>query len=296
MIRRNDITNSAWDDKIIQDLRSDNWDTNPCRDIDTVFHLAGKAHAISELDQDKDEYFRVNLEGTRKLLEASKSAGVKNFIFFSSVKASGEGTEKIQDESFESPPLTPYGQSKLEAEQLVLNGEYVPHPVVIRPVMIYGQTSKGNLPRMIEAVAKGIFPPIPEVNNKRSMVHVEDVVRAAILSAEKNEAAGNKYIVTDEYFYSTRQIYELICKALSKPVPGFNIPLSALKIMALIGDAIGKIRGKRFLFDSSALHKLIDSAWYSSEKIKKELGYKPEHKLENEIYNIVKYLGLKNAE
>ncbi len=284
--------NNPWDNTIRADISAESWRVNPCLDIDTVFHLAGKSHALTELTQKKDEYRQVNTEGTRKLLEAAQKAGVKRFVYFSSVKAAGEGNGQLQDESCCTAPDTIYGQSKLEAEKLVLGGGYVQHPVVIRPVMIYGPTRKGNLPRMIMAVDKGIFPPLPEVGNKRSMVHVNDVVQAAILASEKSEARGQTYIVTDGEAYSTRQIYSWICKATGKSEPGIAVPLALVRLLAVTGDMIGKARGKRFLFDSDAMEKLVGSAWYSSEKIQSDLDYSPVQNLRAAIPEIVRFLDL----
>jgi len=258
--------------------------------VDTVFHLAGKAHALTETRQEKDEYFRINTEGTRKLLEAAAVAGVRRFILFSSVKAMGEGGRECQDESVPCHPETPYGESKLAAEKLVLEGGYVQEPVVLRLSMVYGNSEKGNLPRMIRAIAKGRFPPLPGVANKRSMVHVEDVVRAAMLAAEKPEAIGQTYIVTDGTPYSTRQIYEWICEALGKPVPGWSIPMPVLHALARIGDGIGRLRERRFTFDSDALDKLIGSACYTSAKLERELGFKPARHLRESLPEIVRYL------
>lgn len=269
------------------------WDASPVtvpENIDVIFHLAGKAHALAETQQDENEYFRINTEGTRKLLEAARAARIKRFVFFSSVKAMGEGGDICLDEQAACEPETPYGKSKLEAERLVLEGGYVPDPVVLRLSMVYGPTRKGNLPRMIESVHKGRFPPLPETGNKRSMVHVNDVVQAAILAAEKVDAAGQTYIVTDGTPYSTHQIYEWICHALEKPVPSWHVPFGMLKMLARVGDGIGVLRGRRFMFDSDALEKLLGSAWYSSEKIQRELGYKPVCDLRSTLPEIIEHL------
>jgi len=259
--------------------------------IDVIFHLAGKAHALAETQQDEDEYFRINTEGTRRLLEAAKAARAKRFVFFSSVKAMGERGDICLDEQAACEPETPYGKSKLEAERLVLEGGYVPEPVVLRLTMVYGPTRKGNLPRMIESIRKGRFPPLPETGNKRSMVHVDDVVQAAILAAEKVEAVDQAYIVTDGTPYSTRQIYEWVCHVLEKPVPPWHVPFGMLKMLARLGDGIGLLRDRRFMFDSDALEKLLDSAWYSSGKIQRELGYKPAHDLQNTLPEMVRHSG-----
>ena len=264
-------------------------DAENLQGIDTVFHLAGKAHALSETKQDVDEYFRINTEATKSLLQACKQQGVKTFVYFSSVKAVGD-SEGVMDESILIESDTPYGQSKRASERLVLEGGYVPHPVVIRPSMVYGNTDKGNLPKMIQAIRNGKFPPLPEVNNRRSMVHVDDVVKAALVAAEHTESAGQTYIVTDGETYSTRQMYEWICNAAHKPVPVWTLPLFMLKLLAKFGDLIGYVRGRRFVFDSDALEKLTGSACYSSARLEKQLGFKPERRLDEALPEIVRFL------
>jgi nucleoside-diphosphate-sugar epimerase len=275
-------------ESVVLDL-TEAWSSNPCTGVDTVFHLAGKAHALSEIAADDEEYRLINTEATRTLLAAAQEAGVKRFVFFSSVKAVGD-MATMQDESNQTLPDTSYGQSKRAAEDLVLNGGYVPHPVVIRPCMVYGLSDKGNLPRMISAIKRGFFPPLPEVCNHRSMVHVEDLARAALLAAQNPQAAGQIYIVSDGQANSTRQLYEWICFALNKKPLPFSIPVFVLNLLAKIGDVIGKLRGRRFMFDSDALEKLLGSAWYSSAKIEAELGFKPQRNLQEALPEIVRYL------
>jgi UDP-glucose 4-epimerase len=275
-----------WHESVIGDLET-SLPRDLMKDIDVVFHLAGKAHALSEARQDEKEYFQINTEGTRQILEAAKSSAVRRFVFFSSVKAINEGGPECLDEASPCLPATPYGKSKHEAEGLVLEGNYVPEPVVLRLSMVYGPSTKGNLPRMIEAVAKGRFPPIPEFGNRRSMVHVEDVVQAAILAAERPEAIGQTYLVTDGQPYSTRELYEWICQALGKPVPAWRIPKVVFRGLAKIGDTIGTLLGRRFMFDSDTLEKLAGSAWYSSQKIEKELGFRAHHHLRESLPEII---------
>jgi nucleoside-diphosphate-sugar epimerase len=257
--------------------------------VETIFHLAGKAHALSEHRQSEDEYRAVNTEAVRKLLIAAQLAGVKRFVFFSSVKAVGD-SQQTSDETAATPAATPYGQSKHAAEQLVLNGGFVPHPVVIRPCMVYGNTGKGNLPRMIKAIKRGLFPPLPEFHNHRSMVHVDDLIQAACLAATAQAAAGQIYIVSDEKNYSTRELYDLIRSALGKPPRSWAIPQALFKIPAKIGDIYRHIIGRRFPIDSDTLRKLTDSACYSSAKIRRELGFKSQHTLQQTLPEIIRYL------
>lgn len=281
-------TEGPYDQVVIGDLTK-GVSESLVENVDTVIHLAGIAHALHENLQDGSEYHRVNTEGTRTLLEFANKSGVHAFIYISSVLAVGESDEVV-DESFSVPPTSPYGISKRDAESLVLAGGYVPHPVVIRPSMVYGNTTKGNLPRMIRAIQSGIFPSLPDVRNSRSMVHVEDVVQAIILAAESSDATEKVYIVTDGNSYSTRQIYEWICEGLHKPVSGWYFPLFVLRLLGKIGDIIGLLRGRRFIFSSDALEKLIGNASYSSQRIQDDLGFKPTRNLRESLPEIIAFL------
>lgn len=156
--------------------------------------------------------------------------------------------------------------------------------------MVYGNTEKGNLPQMIKAVAKGVFPPLPEMHNRRSMVHVDDVVAAALLAAKNPKAAGQIYIVTDGQAYSTRQIYDWIREALGKQPVTWSVPQAVLTLAAQGGDVISRLRNRRFPLDSDSLEKLLGSAWYSSAKIERELGFRPRHTLKDALPEIVRFL------
>ena len=250
-----------------------------------VYHLAGKAHALEEVRGDEDVYRAINTDGTRHVLEGAVAGGAKAFVLFSSVKAMGEGGSRCLDESYNGQPETPYGRSKLDAERTTLEvGRRIGlHVACLRLPLVYGPGNKGNLFRMIEAIDRGVFPPLPELGNRRSMVHVEDVARAAVLAAETPAANGQCYIVTDGRTYSTRELYMMICKGLGREIPAWHAPVWVLKALAVAGDAIGKVLGKRFMFDSDALEKLTGSAWYSSEKISRELGYKPVRRFEESL-------------
>jgi len=278
-----------WDQIFVADVGAGPLPNDALEGVDTVFHLAGKVHALSEIDVDETEYIRANVEGTRNVLEAAAKANVKRFVFVSSVKAGGEGSDVCLDEAMEDNPETPYGRTKLEAERLVFNlaREYDMHAVVLRLPLVYGPGHKGNLERMLEAVAARRFPPLPEFGNNRSMVHVDDVASAAILAAENPAANVQTYIITDGRPYSTRELYALMRVALGRRKPLLSLPGKALRASARFGDFVGRLRGKRFCFDSSALEKLANSAWYSSRKIETELGFKPAYDLEKALPEMI---------
>ncbi|MEW6329845.1 MAG: NAD-dependent epimerase/dehydratase family protein [Pseudomonadota bacterium] len=253
-----------------------------CEGADTVFHLAGYAHAEdADSDAAASLHWRVTVEGTAALLREAIRAGVQRFVFASSVKAMGEGAVNCLDENLPATPISHYGRAKLEAERLVLAAgrQSGMHTAILRLPLVYGPGNRGNIPRMIASISRGWFPSLPEVGNKRSMVHVDDVVQALILAAEKPEANGQVYIVTDGHIYSTRDIYMAICGELGRKSPSWSTPLWALRLLARAGDILGKISRCRAPLDSAVLNKLFGSAWYSSDKIRRELGYAPRHSL-----------------
>lgn len=242
--------------------------------VDVIVHLAGKAHALEERPGEEEESYRViTVEGTRKLLKAAKAHGVKRFVFASTVKVYPENPPEILDETAPTGPETPYGKTKLEAEDLVLRGGFVPEPVVLRFSMIYGGRETGNMEKMEEAIRRNRFPPIPEFGNKRSMVHIDDAVQALLLASGHKKAPGEIFNVTDGDPISTRELYLQILEKLDRQPPRWTIPRWALKCLALVGDGVGKLRGRRFVFDSDALRKLTGNASFSSEKIQRDLGF-----------------------
>lgn len=261
-----------------------------CSGVDTIYHLAGYAHANGIAESEVlNLHQRITVEGTHAILTAAVVAGVKRFIFVSSVKAMGEGGVNCLDESSDTQPTSIYGHAKLTAENMVLQTgrDQGMHVCILRLPLVYGHDNKGNLPRMIEAIDRGRFPPLPELGNKRSMVHVDDVVQALLLAAESPSAVGQTYIVTDEQAYSTHTIYSLICSALGRPMPGWTVPVTLLQLVARAGDLVGAVRGRPLSFNSDALDKLIGSAWYSSDKIHRELGYRPTRTLKTSVPEMV---------
>ena len=265
-----------WDELVTADLAAADAPADLLRGVDTVFHLAGKAHALAELAADDASYRRINVGVTERLLALAARDAPARIVFASSVKAAADDPERCVDEGWDAPPTTPYGRSKRESERLVLEaGEGSGmHVAVLRLPLVYGGGAKGNLWKMMDAVARDRFPPVPDTGNRRSMVHVLDVARAALLAAEMPAASGRRYIVTDGAAYSTRTLYEMMCQALGKTPRGWAVPAGVLRIAGYAGDVIGRIRGRRFVFDSDAYEKLLGSAWYDSSRIETELGFR----------------------
>jgi nucleoside-diphosphate-sugar epimerase len=253
--------------------------------VDTVFHLAGKAHTRARSDAEIRQYETVHVHGTRSLLQAARQAGVRCFVLLSSVKAMGEGDADVWDESTPCAPQNPYGVTKLSAERLVLQEFPVPCSVVLRPSLVYGPGSKGNLDLMIRAVRRRLFPAISFPPNSRSMIHVQDVVRACLLAATHPAACGQTFILTDGWEYSTRDILSWIFEVFGRR-PWLKIPYGALRFAAVLGDVAERF-GIAFPLTSDRLDKLAGSARYSNVKICRELGFAPSRDLRSGIVEMV---------
>jgi len=274
-----------WVEHFAADLGSDEPLDGATAGVDCVFHLAGLTHDIHTA-ADANAYERVNVTGTRRLVDSALRAGVQRLVFLSSVKALGEGDESGLAEDDPPRPASPYGATKLAAEGVVL-ASGVAHCAVVRSALVYGPGVGGNLERMIRAIDRGVFPPLPERGNRRAMIHVEDLVTMLILAAERPAANGVTYLVTDRIPYSTRRMYEWICAALGRRVPRWHIPWPVLIALGRIGDAAGHVLGRAAPFDSSALDKLLGSAWYEWTRAERDLGFEPKQRFRDALPEIV---------
>jgi nucleoside-diphosphate-sugar epimerase len=274
-----------WD--VVETLRGDLADTarlaRACAGMEIVFHAAGFAHAdAADTPEFAARHWAVNAAGTFRLLDAAAAAGVKRFVFVSSVKAVGEPGPRCVDERWDAPPETPYGRAKRAAEERVLavGRETGMHAVNLRPALIYGPGMKGNLARLLGALRRGGFPPLPETGNRRSLVHVDDLAQALLLAAGHPAAAGQTYFVTDGQPLSGRELYVTLRRALEGSAPRWAIPASVLQGAAGLADGALWLVGHRERRARAALDKLLGWACYDSSRIQRELGYRPEWTLE----------------
>jgi UDP-glucose 4-epimerase len=251
-----------------------------CQGCETIFHCAGYAHAFTS--SDPNAHWRINFEGTRNLLLAAGNAGVKRFVFLSSVKAMAEPGEDCVDENWPGEPNTQYGKAKRAAEEAVLEAglKYSMHVVSLRLSMVYGRGGRGNLERMARLIRTGWFPPLPETGNRRSLVHVDDVVAAMRLAADAPLANGKTYIVADSRARSGREIYDAI-RVCFDEISGssvregtWQVPAGLLRAGGIVGDMLETVLHRSLPLNSEAISRLLDSACYSSAKIERELGWR----------------------
>ena len=255
---------------------------------EVVFHLASRVHALADTSTQNEAYFRVNAGGMEELLRALGTEAETRVVLTSSVKAHGEetGPEGVEEADV-SAPTTAYGQSKAAAERLLLESPLGARAVVLRLAMVFGPGNKGNLAEMIAAIAKNRFPPIPDNGNRRSMVHVDDVVDALISAASSPTAGGRMFYVAGPRTWSSRDLYVAILTALGRSVPRWHVPLSALRILAGAGDVIGTLRGRRFVWDSDKFGKLFSSAHYRGDLAARVFGFRARRDLQDALPGMI---------
>ena len=276
-------TKTAHENELVASLSDKGKLLEACAGVDRVFHCAGHAHAFASLSRTDDAlHWIVNFEGTCNIVEAAAKAGVRQFIFLSSVKAMADPGTSCATEDFPGAPETAYGLSKLAAEQhvLAIGKQYGMHVVNLRLAMVYGAGGHGNLERMAKLVRRGWFPPLPETGNHRSLIHVNDVVAAMRLVAEDTRANGQTYIVASPESPSGRGLYDALRLALGKPKCEWAVPASLLRVAAIGGDALELLTRKRMPFDNEVIDRLFGSAWYSPARIERELGWRAQVSLD----------------
>ena len=257
---------------VVCDLKLEVVPHNALDGVDTVFHLAGFSHDLRDETKIKNLYQKVNVDATKRLAKLAVKSNVKSFIFVSSVKAGGRPAfGACISEKKQNNPEGVYGKTKREAELelLKIGKESGMHVSIIRPSLVYGPEVKGNLQLMLAGIRKGLFPPLPEISNKRSMIHVDDLVRAILLVAEDERANGEIFIATNGTPHSSREIYNAMCNVLEKPIPKWSIPKFLFDMVSLINPRI-----------KYKINKLLGDECYSSAKLE-ELGFKAKKSLKD---------------
>ena len=257
---------------IVCDLESEVIPDKALNNVSTVFHLAGFAHDMRDASKIADLYYKVNVSATVQLANLAVRSGVKRFVFVSSVKAGGNpspGTYTNEKDQKNTEDV--YGKTKREAELklLEIGRNSNMHVSIIRPSLVYGPKTKGNLALMLSGIKKGWFPPLPETGNRRSMIHVDDLVRAILLVAEDKRANGEIFIATDGTPHSSRDIYNAMCDVTGKSIPKWSIPKSLFDIVSMVNPRI-----------KYKLNKLLGDECYSSAKLE-ALGFKAKKSLKD---------------
>ena len=243
------------------------WDAHVAG-ISTVLHLAARVHVMREYEADTLAAFRrVNVDGTRAVYSAAREAGVRRFVFLSSVKAMGEGSVAPYRESDTPHPVDPYGISKLEAEQVLAEGRAAGGPefVVLRPPLVYGPGVRGNFRRLLGLAAlSGRMPlPLGSIPNKRSLVSLGNLVSAIEAAIEHPAAADKTYLVSDGEDLSTSEMLAGLAGGMGRRARLIPCPLATLRLLAA---TIGR---------KEEAARLLGSLVVDSSRLRRELGWMP---------------------
>jgi nucleoside-diphosphate-sugar epimerase len=237
-------------------------------DVDVVVHCAARAHVMKDTTQDPLAIYREsNTHATLNLAKQAVQAGVKRFVFVSSIKVNGERTEQAKpfspDDTF--IPTDPYGISKYEAEQGLkqIAQETGLEVVIIRPPLIYGKGVKGNFASMVRWIQKGVPLPLGAVHNQRSLVALDNLVNFMQLCCTHPNAANEVFLISDGEDVSTTELLRRVAMAYQVPARLIPIPVS---VMTIAANLLGK---------GAVANRLFGNLQVDSRKARELLGWKP---------------------
>jgi len=253
---------------IVGDLAANTDWTQALSGVGVVIHTAARVHLMNDSANDPlSEYRKVNVEGTLNLARQAAAANIKRFIFISSIKVNGDST--VPDEPIiadDRPnPIDPYGISKWETEVGLhqLAKESGMEMVIIRPPLVYGPGVKANFLSMMRWLDRGVPLPLGSIQNKRSLVALDNLVDLILTCVEHPAAANQIFLAGDGEDLSTTELLQRIGKALGKPARLIPFPV---KILTFIASLLGK---------KEVAQRLCGSLQVDISKARELLGWEP---------------------
>lgn len=244
------------------------WSSGALAGLQAVVHTAARVHVMQEAASNPlEEFRRVNVQGTLNLARQEAAAGVRRFVFISSIKVNGEVTHLGRPFTADDAPapMDVYGISKLEAEQglreiAMQTGMEV---VIIRPPLVYGPGVKANFATMIHWLRRGIPLPLGAIHNQRSLVALDNLVDLIVTCLTHPAAANQTFLVADGEDVSTTELLRRMGQALGRPARLVPVPVSWLKLAAAM---VGK---------QHMAQRLCESLQVDIEKTRRLLGWTP---------------------
>ena len=236
--------------------------------VATVVHAAARVHVMDDTAADPlTEFRRVNVQGTLQLARQAAVAGVRRFVFVSSIKVNGEATQPGHPFTADTTPapLDPYGVSKMEAEQglreiAMQTGMEV---AIIRPPLVYGPGVKANFQTMMRWLIRNVPLPLGATGNSRSLVALDNLVDLIVTCADHPSAASQTFLVSDGEDLSTTQLLQRMGQALGKSAWLIPVPANCLRLAAA---TVGK---------QAVAQRLCGSLQVDIEKTRQLLGWSP---------------------
>lgn len=239
---------------------------------DAVIQLAARVHMMNETSRDALAAYRsVNVVGTMRLARAAQRAGVRRFVFVSSVKAVGERSnrEPISERDLPSPQDA-YGISKMEAERALRNfgHETGMEIVIIRPPLVYGPGVRANFLSLMRAIDNGIPLPLGAIAAQRSLVYVENLADAIVRCTSAPAAAGQTFNVADERDVAVKELASLLAQFLNAPRRSLPVPPALLHLA-------GRLTGRTAVVD-----RLVGELRIDCSHIRETIGWRPPYTIE----------------
>ena len=267
------------------DLRDVNSLLNACANVEIVVHLASSSHANNVTI---DNIREVNVLGTQSLLSAAIRKNTKRFIYISSSLAITSGSSRDL--------RTDYGLSKLEAERVVLaeQDKGAIETVILRPVNVYGEGMKGNISSLISLISRGFMPRLPKLDNRVSLLGVDDLSCAIELAVDSEKANGRTYLVTDGQEYPIYSIEREIYRALDREMPRWKMPLMLVYTIVFVAVLLIKVLSffkiRPTILSGLSLrtyHNLVSENVFENNEICNELGFRPKSTFYSSLPKIV---------
>jgi nucleoside-diphosphate-sugar epimerase len=237
------------------------------QEVDCVVHLAARTHVLDEQETDPlARYREINVQGTSNLAERAAAAGVRRFVFLSSIKVNGEATVDHPFSEGDTPgPIDAYGISKCEAEASLraIGRKTGMETAILRPPLVYGPGVRGNFLRLLQLIERGMPLPLGSIKNRRSLIGVANLVDAIIACMDSPAAAGQTYLVSDGEDVSTPELVARLARAMGKSPRLLPCPATLLNIGAAL-------TGRR-----AEILRLTGSLQVDSSRIRRELGWQP---------------------
>lgn len=251
---------------------------------DAVVHAAARVHQMKEQAAEAETlYRRTNVEGTLNLARQSASAGVRRFIFLSSIKAMGEAGHLSADARCH--PEDAYGRSKLEAEEalLKLSAETGIDVVILRLPLVYGPGVKGNFLSLMRVVQKGVPLPLGSIRNRRSLLYLGNLVDIVALGLNHPAAPGRAFLPSDGSDVSTSDLIRGIAKAMGRKARLLPVPPS---LMLLAAGLLGKAATAARLFGDLSV---------DSTPLFRDLEWRPPFRMEEGLKATAQWYGGRDA-
>ncbi len=263
----------------VGNISADTHWTSALEGISVVVHVAARAHISQKVSGDPlAEYRRVNVEGTLNLARQAATAGVKRFVFISSIGVNGNISVRPFTAGDVPHPVEPYAQSKWEAEQGLwrIQQETGMELVIIRPPLVYGPEAPGNFGSLVRWIGKGIPLPLGAIHNRRSLVGIDNLVDLIIRCIDHPAAANQVFLAGDGQDISTTDLLRGVAKAMGRPARLLPVPAGLLYLGATL-------LGKR-----AVAQRLLDSLQVDISNARDLLGWEPPVSLEEGLRRCVR--------